>query len=198
MDIDDAWKRIEAWLAANAPAVLPSLLPGASEDKIARLETTLGAQLPADFRESLRRHEGQTEDIESGLFPHSNSLGPAPAWRLMDFAYVERRWREMNELAKSGEFAGCKARLTSGEETEVWPAGWIPIADDGGGDFACLDLSSAGAGRVVQFCHDSSVRRVFAPSFGAWLATLAADLEAGKYHFDPDDWGLQEVEEDDD
>lgn len=197
MGVDDSWKRIEAWLAAEAPAVLPSLLPGASEDRIARLEASVGAKLPADFRNSLRRHEGQTEDAESGLFPYSNVLGPAPAWRLMDFAYIEQRWQEMNELVKIGEFAGRKASLPSGEQTDWWPAGWLPVADDGGGDFACLDLSAAGAGRVVQFCHDSPKRRIFAPSFGAWLATLADDLEAGKYHFDPDDWGLQEIEEDD-
>lgn len=197
MGVDDAWKRIETWLSAEAREVLPSLLPGASEDDISRLESSVGAKLPAEFRESLRLHEGQSDDAESGLFPYSNSLGPAPAWRLLTLAEIGRRRAQMNELVEIGEFGGRKASLPSGEQTEWWPSAWLPIADDGGGDFACLDLSADGAGRVVQFRHDSPTRKVFAPSFGAWLAALADELEAGKYHFDPDEWGLQELEEDD-
>ena len=197
MGVGEAWKRIEAWLSAEAPDVLPSLLPGASDADISGLESSVGTELPVDFRESLLLHEGQSDDAESGLFPYSNSLGPAPAWRLLSLAEVEERRNQMNELVGIGEFAGRKASFPSGEQTEWWPAGWLPIADDGGGDFACLDLSPADAGRVVQFRHDSPKRKIFAPSFGTWLATLADDLEAGKYHFDPDDWGLQEIQEDD-
>jgi cell wall assembly regulator SMI1 len=197
MGVGEAWKRIEAWLAAEAADVLPSLLPGASEDDITELESSVGAKLPADFRESLHLHGGQSDDAESGLFPYSSSLGTAPAWRLLSIEEIGERREQMNELVEIGEFAGRKGNLPAGEQTEWWPAAWLPIADDGGGDFACLDLSPAGAGRVVQFCHDSPKRKVFAPSFGAWLATLADELEAGKYHFDPDDWGLQEIEEDD-
>lgn len=197
MDIDDAWRRVETWLAAKAPDVLSSLLPGATEGDIARLESSIGARLPADFRDSLCRHEGQADDDAGGLFPYSNSVGPAPAWRLMPLAQIEWVRAQLNGLVEVGQFAGRKADLAAGEQTDWWPAGWVPIADDGGGDHACLDLSGGSdAARVVQFRHDSPRRKVFAPSFGAWLKTLADELEAGRYHFDPDEWGLVEPEED--
>lgn len=162
------------------------------------------------MRQSLLRHAGQTDDAAGGLFPHSDVMGPEPAWRLLTFEEIQRELTLMNEMMAAGEFRGRKATLktgkpktgesksgeqNAGEQTEWWPAGWVPIAGNGGGDLACLDLSPGGAGRVVQFGHASAKRVVFAPSFAAWLATLADGLEAGRYQFDPDD-GLVEADED--
>jgi len=124
-------------------------------------------------------------------------LGSLTAWRLLTLAEIERSRAQMNALVQAGRFAGGKATLPSCEQTDWWPAGWVPIADNSGGDFACLDMTgtnTGGLGRVVQFRHDSPKRKVFAPSFGQWLDTLADELEAGRYHFDPGDFGLVEVE----
>jgi cell wall assembly regulator SMI1 len=97
----------------------------------------------------------------------------------------------MRSLVDIGEFAGQQGALPSGERIDWWPVEWVPIAEDGGGDLVCAD----GGGRVVVFHHDSERREVLAPSFGHWINTLADQMEAGRFYYDPDDWGLMEVEE---
>src|SRR5262245_33564067 len=56
------WERIEAWLSHNAPLVFQSLRGGATEHDIISAEVVLGNPLPSDYRESLKRHDGQVLD----------------------------------------------------------------------------------------------------------------------------------------
>jgi cell wall assembly regulator SMI1 len=53
------WDRIHVWLAANAPHVLASLRPGASEEQLRAAEATMGCRLPDDVRAAYRIHDGQ-------------------------------------------------------------------------------------------------------------------------------------------
>ncbi|HEY9877863.1 MAG TPA: SMI1/KNR4 family protein, partial [Leptolyngbyaceae cyanobacterium] len=60
------WARIDAWLMANAPGVLQTLKPGASDAQIKAFEQVVGVQLPEDVKASFRIHNGQS-DYEYGL-----------------------------------------------------------------------------------------------------------------------------------
>lgn len=52
------------------------------------------------------------------------------------------------------------------------PAGAVPIADDGGGDFVCLDYSRGEAPTIGYWHHGESGLLLLAPSFEAFLDML--------------------------
>ena len=66
--IEEAWKRIEAWGRKNAPAMLEDLNVGASEEQISALESELRMKLPADFRRSLKVHDGESDGWPNKVF----------------------------------------------------------------------------------------------------------------------------------
>jgi cell wall assembly regulator SMI1 len=76
----------------------------------------------------------------------------------------------------------------------------VPIADNGGGDYFCLDLAPARggtAGQIIIFFHDMKGRPRIARSYEAWLEELAKGFESGRYILDEDN-GIVEAEDEDD
>jgi cell wall assembly regulator SMI1 len=57
--LEDAWVRIHAWLWANAPVVLASLRPPATDEQLRDAESALGVVLPSEVRACYRVHDGQ-------------------------------------------------------------------------------------------------------------------------------------------
>jgi len=201
MTVNDSWARIEAWLAANARSIHKSLRPAAKDGALEKLHAKLGVPLPADFAESVRLHDGQKEDAEHGLFPVSDDiLGAMPSCRLLALTEIAREWATMKEMYDDGEFAGRETEPAKGVRDDWWNPAWVPIADNGGGDFFCLDLApgkGGTAGQVIVFFHDMTDRPRLAKSYAAWLETLAKGFESGKYILDEDE-GIVEDEDDDD
>lgn len=67
--------------------------------------------------------------------------------------------------------------------------GWIPLAKDFEGNNIAVDLAPGPRGRwgqVILFGRDFDRKYVVAPSWAAFLATLADDLEAGDHYIDED------------
>ena len=56
--VDDAWLRIERWLAANAPDTQATLRAGATAAAVADAQQRLGLRFPDDLVASLQRHDG--------------------------------------------------------------------------------------------------------------------------------------------
>lgn len=197
MSIDVAWERIEAWLKAHAQDVFQSLKPPARLPSVKKLETDLGVTLPSDFAASVARHNGQSDDAESGLFPHSDDvLGPEPAWRLLSLKEIKSFWGMMKELAEAGDFVGQTTDPGPGVRSDWWCSGWVPFADNGGGDAICLDMTPATGGRtgqVILFLHAGPDRPVLAGSFEELLTRLADGLESGRYVCDPDEGLIEAV-----
>jgi len=191
MDVVAAWSGIEEWLAANAPAVRKSLRPPADNAKVEKLQKKLKLALPPDFLASVQLHDGQKSDAEHGLFPAPpDELGPVPSRRLLPLADIGREWAMMKELHDIGEFEGRKPKATRGIQNVWWSPGWVPIADNGGGDYFCLDLAPAAGGmvgQVIQFGHEGTDQRRAAKSLAEWLAKLARGFKAGKYVLDEGD-----------
>ena len=191
MGVGDSWRRIEVWLASNAPSVRKSLRPGAKEGALGKLEARLGMVLPADFAESVGLHDGQKSDAEHGLFPIGDDLlGAMPSCRLLSLAEIGREWAMIKTLLDNHEFDDSKSEPARGVRDDWWNPGWVPIASNGGGDFFCLDLAPAKGGTVGQvifFFHDGDDRPRIARSFEAWLEKLAKGFESGKYVLDEDE-----------
>lgn len=189
MDVATAWGVIEKWLGTNAPAIRKSLRPPANDAKVGKLQKKLGLTLPTDFVASVLVHDGQKFDSEHGLFP--DPIGDE-TYVLYPLADIGGAWATMKELHDIGQFKGRKPRgAARGIEYTWWSPKWVPIADNGGGDFFCLDLGPAKGGRVGQviiFGHEGTALRRVAWSFAEWMDKLAKRYKAGKISFEDDDF----------
>jgi cell wall assembly regulator SMI1 len=200
MTVVDSWGRIEGWLAANAPTAHKSLRPSAKSGALEKLQAKLGLGLSADFADSVRLHDGQKEAAELGLFPITDdALGAMPSCRLLALAEIGREWAMMKELHDIGEFAVRKSEPARGVRDDWWNPAWVPIADNGGGDYFCLDLAptrGGTAGQIIIFFHDMKDRPRIAKSYAAWLEELAKGFESGRYILDEDN-GIVEAQDED-
>jgi cell wall assembly regulator SMI1 len=96
----------------------------------------------------------------------------------------------MKELHDAGEFEGRKPKAAQGIQHVWWSPGWVQLADNGGGDYFCLDLAPAAGGvvgQVILFGHEGTDQRRVAKSLAEWLGELARGFKAGKYALDDGD-----------
>jgi cell wall assembly regulator SMI1 len=192
MSITRTWDRIHDWLGAHAPALFERLSAGATDAQLAAAERAMGLTLPRDLRESLRIHDGAEPD-----FPFAASMD------LLSLNRIVSEWQLMTRLLDEGHFARSTAPTDGPVKGDWWNRRWVPVTQGYvGQSFHFLDLDPAAGGSVGQvayFDKDPAIRSVEAPSFAAWLAGFADDLEAGRYkatrvsledaeRFNPDDF----------
>jgi cell wall assembly regulator SMI1 len=178
----EIWRRIERWLAANAPEALEALRPPAATEDMRALERSVGAPLPDDFRESLFVHDGQEPELPV--------FGP---WALLALRQIDQ-YRAVNRNASIGP-SGTYPATPEGPVLPLWWSdGWIPFAEDGAGNDLCLDVrppTGGAIGQIVEFVHDAPVRALVAPSFTAWLSGVADDMEGGRYQLTRLGWPIR-------
>jgi cell wall assembly regulator SMI1 len=180
--MDKIWKRIEEWLARNAPEILTDLQPPASAEDIQKTESELGVKLPEPMAASYRIHNGS----RGGASP---LLGN---WRLLSLEAIQAKWRDLN--AFNQEASKGEDELDDEDEGETepdpgvgegwWRKGWIPAASNSSGDFFCVDLDPAPGGRagqIIAYLHAEGRRKRVADDFGKWLGQFADELESGEY-----------------
>jgi cell wall assembly regulator SMI1 len=173
--MEHVWSRIEAWLAANAPAIAAGLNPPASSRELAKTERFLGARLPQDVRLSYLRHNGQSR----------GSPAMFAGWEWYSLERVRYAWQVWKGLLDRGTFAGM---VNHGDGSAVrkdwWHPAWIPVTAIDTGDHHCLDLApgpQGTVGQVIEIWNDARLRLVVATSFREWLTDFADDLERGDY-----------------
>jgi WD40 repeat protein/cell wall assembly regulator SMI1 len=171
--IQTHWERIDTWFRTSALSVWdPSSSMGASEEEIARAEAMMEVTFPDDFKASYRLHNGGC---------------PFPPWQegLMPLDAIMGIWQMFKEHREQGYVDDFPDEPPGPVQPSHWLPKWIPFAWGGyGGEYACLDLDPSPQGhrgQVVLRMHESEPARLLAPSFEAWLATIASDLAAGKY-----------------
>ncbi len=170
------WGDIAAWYRVHAPRAGKSVQPGASEEQVRRLEALLSCLLPADYRASLRAHNGDAD---------------LSAWHYLSADGVWRAASALREQTEAGAFTG---RTVIGAGRGViqplwWHRGWAPIARDQGGRLLCLDLDpglGGVVGQLIAWDPDTGPVATGHRSFDAWLQEYRADLLAGRYHVDAD------------
>ncbi|GME79472.1 unnamed protein product [Ambrosiozyma monospora] len=62
LTIKELWKLLDNWLKTNAPKAYESLNPPITETKLQQLEAEFGLSLPEGYKESLRVHNGSSDD----------------------------------------------------------------------------------------------------------------------------------------
>jgi cell wall assembly regulator SMI1 len=182
--IRDSWKTIRTWIANNLPENESRFDRGASAKTVRELSNNLGRKLPDDFAESLRCHT-----VADGVIPSPAKHWTDMAYSLMTPDSILYTWGMILELIDSGTFDREHQRVKSSKGVvQQWFAPyWIPFADDGGGDYYCLDLCPTYPGNIGQIIwvpHDSPVRPRIAGSMSEFLSLLADNFESGNYRYE--------------
>jgi cell wall assembly regulator SMI1 len=180
------WERIHNWLAANAPQVLTSLKPGATDEEIDRAQAFFGVEFPEDFKLSYRVHNGQDEESYS-LFPHLEFLS------LESAIEISEKWQDCSD----DNFRCDRENIFEGIWNGWWNQNWIPFTMESNGACECVDLAPAAGGNVGQVIiveWQEPTRGLIAPNFRVYLETFADALERGEYRFSEDGYGLVVVD----
>lgn len=175
--MEKIWKKIEAWLEANAPETLADLRPGASEADVKKAEKAFSARLPEDVVASYAVHDG----ARGGSAPLFGD------YTLLSLEAAVKEWKTLKKLAGSGVFEFMSGKPAPRVKPDWWNPRWIPVASNSSGDFLCVDLDPARPGKpgqIVSFLHADAARELVAKDFKSWLGGFAKDLEAGQYKVD--------------
>lgn len=132
------------------------LSSGASEEDFLEVEKELNVRLPDEMKAFYSIHNGQN-CMHGGECLVKNL-------ELLDTKSIINQWKFLNE-----EFDGDDLEISADSKIKpmLWNPKWIPIADNGGGDYVCLDTDptiEGSYGQVFYFYHDDGGRRVRAKS----------------------------------
>ena len=176
------WDDIAGWLEKNAPPAFESMkdATGATDAQLDELAARLGAELPEDFRAYLK------------IF--NKYYGPPFfEYASLDIENIHRTRDGLNSLKAEGKFdtfephenvRGSNVRYT------WWHDGWVPFAEDGGGNLICVDLDPADSGAVGQVfyweIHGGPVARDrgAGPSFLDFVRWYRDELVSDNYKYD--------------
>jgi len=174
--VNELWKEIEAWLEKNAPMVMEGLREGANAESILEMTSVFGSNIPQEYLDSLRRHNGEAE--------------------LSDYQYLSTTSLISNasrlcERMKAGEFS--EHEIFDPEagiiENSWWSKFWIPFAKDSGANYFCIDLNPGPNGMLGQVLrHERLAGPVVTEfaSFTDWLTDYRGKLLSGYYQVNED------------
>ncbi|SMF79536.1 Cell wall assembly regulator SMI1 [Paenibacillus uliginis N3/975] len=153
-DAELLWKRIiEKGIGINENfAEALNLQPGAKDEEFQLLENTLGVILPEQMKAFYKIHNGQEWNLGVESFVRNLTLSP--------ISQIIDNWQFLQDEFDPEDM---EADIESGIKPFLWNAKWIPIAENGGGDYLCLDTdpSEAGVtGQVLYYWHDWGKRSV--------------------------------------
>jgi cell wall assembly regulator SMI1 len=132
---------------------LLNLQPGASDEELRLLENTLGVTLPDEMKLFYKVFNGQV--WEPGVKSFVRNLTLSPITEIIDnWCFLQEEFDPDDDI----EFESEKEL-----KPLLWNSKWIPIAENGGGDYLCIDTdpSESGViGQVLYFWHDWGNRSV--------------------------------------
>ncbi|MGE8005592.1 SMI1/KNR4 family protein [Lysinibacillus sp. NPDC093216] len=150
------WNRIiekNSKLEVNGIEAL-NLQPGATAEEFQLIETTLGITLPEEMKSFYRICNGQV--WSQGVQPFVRNLTLSPISEIIDnWKFLQEEF-DPDDLLSDTEYA-VEVKPT------LWNEKWIPIAENGGGDYLCLDTDPTEkgvVGQVLYFWHDWGDRTI--------------------------------------
>ena len=166
------FERFKQWLSLNYSDGLIDLNPPATDYEIEELTKILGVELPSDFLNVLRTHNGQKGE-SAWLFDSQ------------EFLSTHRIIEEFNTWKNllNTQFQGKSSTPDEGVKNDWWNTNWIPFTSDGCGDHYCLDLSPTNTGtkgQIITLWYESSEREIVAPSFSLWFEEYVEQLYSGE------------------
>lgn len=176
----ELWKRFENWLGVHYPLLLESLNEGATDEEILEAEETMGIKFPSDFKESLKIHNGQKDDLEY--------IGLIGGYQLLGLEDIVAEWKIWTNLLNEGAFEVWDEIIFNTDKVKAdqwWRAKWVPITANGGGDHHCLDLDPTPEGKIgqiIEMWHDDENRLLIGDSFKDCFKLMVENLENGTYY----------------
>jgi cell wall assembly regulator SMI1 len=164
IDLGAVWADLEKWFSDNkATATTAALRKGASDDDIATLKAAYRVPVPEDLIASLRIHNGRASLDRYELSPTKVII------------------RALEDLPTGSPAAPDRAKKV---KAVAWSKGWIPFAEDSGGNCFCVDMDpgeNGTAGQVIRWERNLlSAGPTPHGSYGAWLDAFLQDALAGK------------------
>ena len=166
------FERFKQWLSLNYSDGLIDLNPPATDYEIEELTKILGVELPSDFLNVLRTHNGQKGE-SAWLFDSQEFLS---THRIID---EFNTWKNLLNT----QLQGKSSTPDEGVKNDWWNTNWIPFTSDGCGDHYCLDLSPTNTGtkgQIITLWYESSEREIVAPSFSLWFEEYVEQLYSGE------------------
>ena len=192
--IPKSWARISTWLKANAPDALTDAGPAVTTKEVDSAAKKMAVKLHADHVKFCQIINGAES---SGIFPAYGE------WEDMAFSPMSlddstSAWEMLKQLLELGEFTDRPLVSVEGVANDFWNVAWIPFADNGGGDYYCIDMAPGKGGKkgqVIFHSHESGQHVVLATSLRDYLSQLADNLDAGRLEYD-EDYGIKTPEPD--
>ncbi|WP_433732009.1 SMI1/KNR4 family protein [Actinoplanes sp. CA-051413] len=153
--VNAAWKRIEIWLAAHAPATRRSLQPPADAKRIDAAQRRMSVAFPADLVASLRRHDGVSHN-RGTAFTLPFFYGP------MAVSDIPAEWLTL---------CGVVVEVFGQQDSTWWDKAFVPFASSGDGGNLFVDQRPGSHSRVGEFYNEDGV------SFEEWPASVTELLE---------------------
>jgi cell wall assembly regulator SMI1 len=169
--IVEVWEVIHAWLDTHSPALRKKLNKPAGVSALGKLEKLVGIDLPEDFKQSYRVHDG--------CDPFSGLIIGVP---FMSLDAIAKEWKRLNPKKKLVNDP-CEGAVSYEEgmikEVAADP-GWVPFAGPDEENYIALDFDpgpKGNVGQIINFGADQFIygtpRYVLAPSFLAFMNFLA-------------------------
>ncbi|MQY36939.1 hypothetical protein SRB17_49410 [Streptomyces sp. RB17] len=157
------WRSFENWLAEHAPGDYESLLPGASEGDINRLEDGLGFSVHEDVRTTLGLHNGVTmrrASTEPGAF----LLG----YSLLDVDGILAAHHDLVSMVDDAREEG-EEDLVAGR---IADSQWVPFAQNMSGDLLFVDHRYHHAREIGEISFGDPEYQLLWPRMDLMMADL--------------------------
>lgn len=171
----EEFDKFEQWLSTNYSDGLLDLNPAATDSEIEELTSVIGIELPEDFVNILKIHNGQKGDA-AWLFDSQEFLS---THRIIE---EFNKWKELWEK----ELKEKVSKPDIGVKNDWWNKAWIPFTSDGAGNSYCLDLNpneTGTKGQVITLWHEFSEREIVAKNFTLWFKEYVKELESGELFY---------------
>ncbi|UGY93043.1 SMI1/KNR4 family protein [Streptomyces gobiensis] len=155
-DLTESWERIEAWLAAHAPASHASLPAPAGPEEIQRAQQQTGIVFPGELTTLLLRRNG-AGDMGTEVIPGYELL---PAASIADTYTMHLKFRgresesspEPADAESDTRYADDIARAEAGRSCFHQHRVYLPVATNGCGGYMVLNyVPGVTQGRLGQF-----------------------------------------------
>lgn len=221
--IDSLWDRIEFWIEQEYPELEDNLNDGVTTADLNEFmqDLQIGRNLPDDFRQFYKRHDGQLRggkptglimglvllDLEAIV--EEKILWTKVAERLEGQFYMAQHKQRQENIMKEGSsnngnnkvgpinnsfVANQRSIPPNSIQPYYYHKGWVILLKDNIGNQVAMDLLPGPAGQVGQiilFGRDFDTKLVIASSLQEFLFVFVTDLEQDNFQIDSSEYQEQ-------
>ncbi|WP_240135560.1 SMI1/KNR4 family protein [Streptomyces sp. MUM 178J] len=166
-DLQELWQRFKGWLQLHAPGDYGTLHPGASREKISRLESDIGFPLNGDLKALLAMSDGVVQRVSS-MDPGAFILG----YSLLGTVEILEGQRYLSSMAEGFVEDGYEEAVGRIAHTR-----WVPFAQGVTGDVLFVDHRDGHFGEVGEMSFGSPEYQLLWPGLGLMLRDLCSAVE---------------------